>query len=211
MTAMSRPLARLGILLIVCAIVTIAGCTVGPFEIAWRNPEPDDTDLAETVTAVLATNTQIAIYRTSTAVSQPVSTSQPPISAATQPPVISPDQIMLIYSEDVFTLLNIAGFTVDISGLSFTSNTGNLMVSAWDNGFLTASLYAFPAGDCLMAWQVGNGDYPRPDNCGTRHAWLAVSNSAAFWTSENGFEVLWQGQPLFHCRAEIGSCAFTLP
>lgn len=196
-----------------------SACTVGPFQVAYRpdnNPEANTvSDIASTVTAVFATNTHIAVLRTATAQAQPfIPTSEPvqpaPPSAIPGPPVPVGD-IRLTYNEDAFTLTNTSGTTRDIAGLSFQSDRGALSVGEWDNGYLTAPLYAFPAGDCLMAWSVNTEGQPKPVDCRTRHSWIAIRDQQAFWRTDAAFTVYWNGQPIATCQGIAGTCPVTLP
>ncbi|GAB4527428.1 MAG: hypothetical protein Kow0063_02670 [Anaerolineae bacterium] len=208
-----------------------AGCNFGPYHLVTSTP-PGNDDLALTVTAVLATNTQIAAWRTGTAqASVAVSTSTPtpapllpidsptpaqPMAATitplpTEAPSVAEGEVLLVYTQSALTLYNTAGRPIDISGLSFHSEAGELLASQWDNGFLTAPLYAFPPGDCLMVWSLDTPQQPRPPDCNTRHAWIAVNAVQAFWRFAGGFEVRSYGQPLARCPGTSGRCVISLP
>lgn len=189
----------------------LSACAVGPFEIGFRGT--DSLPQANlTVTAVFATNTQIAALRTSTAVAAPPVAIQqatlPPVTAA---PPASTRGLQLVFSPDSFTLVNSASRPLDIAGLSFHSDAGEMAITEWDNGYLTASLYSFPADDCLMAWGLGSTNQPKPAGCRTRHAWLAVNSSQVFWQTSGAISVRWYGQPIAVCAATSGSCEIDLP
>lgn len=215
--------------LILLLFITTA-CSIGPFDIALRQPASANSDVGLTVTAVLATNTQIASWRTATAnanqttiiVTQPpriiTATPQIPPTAmlqqlptATSQPVLPTGDILLRSSGEALTILNIARFPVDLSGLSFHSNTGELNIAKWDNGFLSAPLSRFPAGDCLMAWSATAPQQPKPADCGTRHSWIAVNSLETFWLADSIFEVRWLGQTIATCASAGGACYVTLP
>lgn len=204
-------------LLLVGLSFALAACTVGPFEVSLRGNAANqfassDPAVGQTVTAVLATNTAIAVLRTATAVAfvpaQPPAVTSPPPTAI---PQIEASGLRLVYSPDSFMLLNTGTRQQDISGLSFHSTAGELSISSWDNGYLTASLYTFPSGDCLMAWGLNAEYQDKPSDCDVRHAWIAVNNQQMFWQDAGTFSVRWYGQPVAECATNSGSCAVTLP
>lgn len=115
--------------------------------------------------------------------------------------------VRLIYDADSLTVLNISGAPVSLANLTLTGAQVELSVYAWDNGFLSANLAAFPAGDCLQAWSVNTLNQPKPAACDTRHAWVAVRDSALVW--QNGtFSVSQAGQVIATCSAAAGQCEF---
>ncbi len=209
-------------------LVAGMACNFGPYHLATSTP-PGSNDLALTATAVLATNTQIAVWRTGTAQASaatsapallpttpvtPLPTDAPipaPSIATTTAPPPAEGEVLLAYTGEILTLYNTARRPIDIAGLSFHSETGELLASQWDNGYLTASLYAFPPGDCLMAWTLETPQQARPTDCNTRHAWIAVNATQSFWRAANGFEVRNYGQPLTQCPGGDGTCAIRLP
>jgi hypothetical protein len=210
---------RLRPLILLVTILLLAACSFSPLDVIRRDTsaQSPNPDLALTVTAVYATNTQIAIWRTGTAVALPaVATAA---AFATQPPLMTtlppvpPDQgdVTLIYSPEALTLLNTSGRALSIAGLSFQGEGSVVPISLWDNGFLSASLFAFPSGDCLMAWPLNTNGQPKPNNCGVRHAWIAVNGNQTFWLAPASFTVYWGGQPIASCPANAGTCVLDLP
>lgn len=216
----SRPVSRRTRPLILLATgLLLAACSFSPLDLIRRDApaQAPNPDLALTVTAVYATNTQIALWRTGTAVVPPaiatvgVLATQPPL-VATQPPAPPAlGDVTLIYSPEALTLLNTSGRALSIAGLSFQGDGSVVPVSLWDNGFLSASLYAFPTGDCLMAWPLNTNGQASPSNCGTRHAWVAVNANQTFWLATASFMVYWNGQPIASCPANVGTCVLDLP
>ena len=210
------------------SVFLLGACSFSQIDLVRRDPAQQlNSGVALTVTAVYATNTQIALWRTGTAVALPataaagvVIATQPPL-AVTQPPVVAtlppapPAQgqgdVLLLYSPQALTLLNTSGRALSIAGLSFQGDGAVVPVSLWDNGFLSASLFAFPSGDCLMAWPLDAGSQPVPAECGTRHAWVAVNGNQTFWLTTAAFRVYWGGQPIAACPANAGTCLLDLP
>jgi hypothetical protein len=120
-------------------------------------------------------------------------------------------EIRLVYNQRSLTILNNGGQPLDLFGLSIgTDNTTILSVEAWDSGFLTASLGAFPAFDCLQVWPLGTFEQPAPLDCGTRHGWISIQTDEVFWR-KGPFEVFYNGAPLATCEADAGECIFELP
>jgi hypothetical protein len=207
------------ILVALTMLSLLSACTVGPFDISFRGSASSNSagqqqsDLASTVTAVFATNTQVAVLRTATALSQAAA---PSLVQATLPPApIQPStpasDLRLTYDENTFTLYNISLTVQDIAGLSFHSDRGELNSAQWDNGFLSASLSTFPAGDCLMAWGINTEGQAKPADCRTRHAWIAVRNQETFWRTDTIFSVRCYGQNIAECQAVAGVCLVNLP
>ena len=205
------------------SVFLLGACSFNPIDLVRRDPASQqlNSDVALTVTAVYATNTQIALWRTGTAAAAVgVFATQPPL-AVTQPPAVatlppappaqSQSDVLLLYSPQALTLLNTSGRALSIAGLSFQGDGAVVPISLWDNGFLSASLFAFPTGDCLMAWPLDAGSQAVPAECGTRHAWVAVNGNQTFWLATAAFRVYWNGQPIASCPANAGTCLLDLP
>jgi hypothetical protein len=139
----------------------------------------------------------------------------PPPQPGQNPPVgvpVGPADIQLIYTADSFALVNTAGESVDLTGLGFASGAGIVSIREWDNGFLSAPLDAFPAGDCLQAWPLELPEWPpRPDSCRTRHAWIGVNYTQTFWIDVDFFTVSREGVVLATCSVSAGMCDVDLP
>lgn len=199
--------------LLVFLMGALSACAIGPFEITYRNGGTSQ-NAAMTVTAVFATNTQIAAFRTATALAPTPQASPIPqstLAPATIAPPVATNDLLLVYSPESFSLINTVGRTLDLTGISFHSDTGELMSTQWDNGFLSSSLLTFPSGDCLMAWGLDTELQPKPADCGTRHAWIAVNSSQLFWQTSNVFSVRNYGQQIASCVAANGACNVNLP
>jgi hypothetical protein len=115
--------------------------------------------------------------------------------------------VRLVYSPDSFTLLNISGVGLDLTGLGFSSGSGTLNVSEWDTEYLSRPLYAFPAGDCLQAWPLTLSEWPEKlSQCNLRHAWVAVNDAHVFWSDTDYFTVSRSGVVLETCSVIAGQC-----
>jgi len=122
--------------------------------------------------------------------------------------VINPD-VRLVYNDDNLTLINISGRTLDLAGLLFTSDTSQMQIDKWQTEFLSASLSGFPAGDCLQVWGLGNNSVRnKPNECDTRHAWIAVGDTFTFW--RGNFTVNRYTETLTTCNIANGVCEFSM-
>ena len=134
-----------------------------------------------------------------------------PPTATPQPAPATQGDVRLVYNGPVFTLYNNTTQAIDIAGLSFHSDSGEVTISRWDNGYLSTSLYVFPAGDCLMAWTLDAQQQAAPPDCGTRHSWIAVNNQQDFWNNAAAIEVRWYGATVTTCPGGDNTCFITLP
>ena len=133
-----------------------------------------------------------------------------PSSDSSIVPLSSDRDIRLIYNQDSFTLLNIAGEPIDLNGLIFQSSVGKLNIDAWDTEFLTRPLGLFPPSDCLMAWGNGRSEQGIPGDCETRHGWIIVGADEKIWTGTSRFDVLRYNRVLAGCIVAQGLCEVNL-
>lgn len=117
--------------------------------------------------------------------------------------------LTILYSSESMTIINTSSGALNLSGLSLSGSEGVLNISAWDNGFLSAPLDQFPPNDCLQVWDVGQTQQPAPAQCETRHAWIAVNDTADVW--RDTFTIAQNGTVLGTCQAEVGACEVDLP
>jgi len=121
-----------------------------------------------------------------------------------------PMDLLLVYNYESFTVMNISGRPLYMDGLSFYSPTGEMFGRVWDNGFMTASLNAFPNGDCLQAWNRDFTELPKPDFCGYRHSWMRLSDLETFWWNTNTFDVYQWENRVGTCLVSDGRCEINL-
>ena len=131
---------------------------------------------------------------------QPPTVPPPP----TQAPQLTVPDVRIISDGQSVTVLNVAGRPVDLRPLRLQSGAGALDATLWDNGYLSAPLDAFPAGDCVQVWGLAvPGTLPQPPQCGTRHAWLSVGPQYAFWEGVVQFQVLYGGRVVAVCQVGV--------
>lgn len=118
--------------------------------------------------------------------------------------------IRLIFNQNNFTLLNVAGVPIDLRGLIFQSSSGQMNAERWNSDFLTASLSGFPPDDCLMIWNSETDNQPAPLECETRHGWVVVGDDEDFWRDVSRFEVIRDNRVLAGCVLANGFCDVSL-
>ena len=117
--------------------------------------------------------------------------------------------LQFVYTVDSFTLINVAGRRLDLSGIRFQSDSGVMAVSLWDTEFLTQALFDFTPGDCLQVWGRGvDTILPAPERCAVRHAWLSVGDEADFWRDD--FIVVRDGVRIGRCLVTNTTCTVSL-
>ncbi|MGB1288959.1 MAG: hypothetical protein ACPG7F_20665, partial [Aggregatilineales bacterium] len=123
----------------------------------------------------------------------------------------SDNDIRLLISSESFTLLNTSARNLNVSGLSFESDSGTLFATAWDIDGLSRPLTDFPTGDCLQVWGVNEENLAAPVACDTRHAWILVAPERQFWRNVSSFSVLNNQQVIATCDTSATTCDFDLP
>jgi len=118
--------------------------------------------------------------------------------------------LYLLYDEQSFSLVNISGTPLDLSGLVFRSESASLPIARWETEFLSQPLNNFSAGDCLQAWTFAYDLLPKPDECRFRHAWVAIPEANAFWQNTQTFSVERNSVVIGRCVVAQERCEITL-
>lgn len=114
--------------------------------------------------------------------------------------------LRLFISRETVTIQATGVDEIDLSDVVLVSERGQLPLTRFDNGFLTAPLATFPALDCLQVWIAAvNQVLPRPAQCGVRHSWLVVTEPAAFWVDVDTFRVERNGAVIGRCSVNPDS------
>ena len=185
-----------------------AWVTVGEGEIFWRGAETFWVSRMGTVIGVCDTQLGVCDINLTGGATATIPTANPNLPASVGGNI----DLRLIYDERSFSLINVSGFPIDLTPLSFESRDGTLAATRWDNGFLTAPLNTFPTGDCLQVWSVFESTIPnKPDACNFRHAWIAVGDAQLFWRADDLFRVVYAGQVIATCSIPIGLCDVAIP
>lgn len=142
-----------------------------------------------------------------------VAPTQIPNTIVTNTPIPTPESLdlRLIYDFDSFALVNVSGRVLDLRGLVFRSDSGRMEIQRWNTDFLSQSLSDFTENDCLQVWGLGHDQLlSKPDECQTRHAWLAVGDAFDFWRDTDFFIVERNGIRIGLCEVVVGRCEVSL-
>lgn len=132
-----------------------------------------------------------------------LSVTPPPTVAFTFTPQPSRAELRLFISQESITIQAVGDQALDLTGVELASERGRLPLNRFDNGFLTASLAAFPPLDCLQVWTTNTSQVlPRPAQCGMRHSWLAVTPEGQFWADVASLRVERNGMLLGMCSVD---------
>ncbi|MEM9951937.1 MAG: CAP domain-containing protein [Chloroflexota bacterium] len=119
--------------------------------------------------------------------------------------------LRLEYPDSSFSLINVSGRSLDLTGLVFRSESGLAVIEQWENGFLSSPLSNFMANGCLQAWTLDYSNQPVPERCEVRHAWILVTDAGDFWRQTDAFTVERDGIVLARCPLATTVCSFALP
>ncbi len=200
--------------------VVTSSPTLAPTDTA-RPPSPTPLPTQPPLVEVIATETDEILSETPTETPEPETpTSTPALTEA----AVTPDaeqlsgegDVMLIYDDSSFTLINRSGDTIDVSGITFvqTKTDGSQLSfrsDQWTNG--TRPVWSLTAGDCFQLWQLNQPELPVPEDCVLRHAWRAVAAPRWFWLSDAAgaaFEVRRDADVLATCPVDAGLCQVDL-
>lgn len=118
--------------------------------------------------------------------------------------------LRLEYPDSSFTLINVSGHTLDLTELVFRSESGELSIHEWNNGFLTQAISDFSDGGCLQAWTFDYPEQSAPGRCRIRHAWILVGDSDDFWRQADNFTIERDGVILGRCSNNETQCTVYL-
>ncbi len=137
----------------------------------------------------------------------------PVFPSATVPPENPPTQaaapnVLLMYDDVSFTLLNQTARTLSLEGVVFRSPGGEWEARKWG-----PSIYnSLPAGKCLRLRDAAVGQRQPPASCVNRiYALQEVGTPAFFWKARDRFEVLRNGEVIASCAAADGQCSIYVP
>jgi hypothetical protein len=121
--------------------------------------------------------------------------------------------VLMLYDDNDFTLVNLTGSTLDLAQVSLQAADGASGVTGlrW--------MPILEAGDCVQIWSIARNNAKDWEQCRSTQ-WLTTNNSAEhFWTEANGvqsFSLVLNGVPQVTCPAAlIGAqpavCSLYLP
>ncbi len=140
-----------------------------------------------------------------TATPPPSTTPKPSATTAAKP------AITLIYDAHSLAIVNTSGKALDLTPLVLVQGDHRVPATTWNTPWLSGSLSAFPAGDCLQEWSWSEPSTLNPPSaCRIQRGVINVAPDRLFWTSGD-FDVEWNGAVLQTCAGGTGQCAITLP
>ncbi|MDQ7024543.1 MAG: CAP domain-containing protein [Anaerolineae bacterium] len=180
--------------------------TVGSDAQFWRGVENFIVRMGIQPVGICSIAAEVCDVSISTPIPEPTIRLPEPVSATQMAA-----DLRLIYNADSLSMVNVSGRVLNLRGIVFRSNSGLMPIERWDTEFLSQSLSGFTAGDCLQVWGLGTTDlYPKPLECETRHAWIAVGDDFDFWRDTDLFTVEQNGRRIALCDAANGVCKISL-
>lgn len=174
---------------------------------------PDSTPTPVPAVNVVPTTESIAAINTELPTIAPT---QPPVPTATSLPaspvpatqaVVANANVLLLYDDVSFTLLNQTNGKLSLEGVTFHSDAGN-----WDARDWGPSVYnSLPASMCLRLRDTTAGQRQPPAPCRNKiYGLIEVGTSAFFWIGVSTFDVLRNGTVIATCTVSDQTCAVAI-
>ncbi|MEZ4669947.1 MAG: protein kinase [Anaerolineae bacterium] len=196
------------------AVAVAATDTNAPQPSATPEPEASDTPApANTVTALpLDATSEPTINAVQVALTPLENTPVPSGSTGD----ISKAPILIRYDDQVITLYNQSGKTLNLSNLTFVQTLANGRTAEFDSDDWSQdgsrSVSTFPNGDCLQVSRIdrflATSDI-RPDYCNFVQGWRKIAITKLFWISDAPdatFEIRRGSTVLAVCSIPVGEC-----
>ncbi len=200
------------IVAIIGAITTIGAAVITALAALLSNsnpPAPTSTPIVITATPIPAvvevTPTPPTLALLASPSPLPLGT---PVLFTNVPAAVStsPINMLLLYDDVSFSLLNQSGSTLSLEGVTFRSASGS-----WDARDWGPSLYtSLPNGMCLRLRDATVGQRQPPAPCVNKiYGLIVAGRSALFWINTESFEVIRNGTVLATCQTAEGSCTIS--
>ncbi|KXK50255.1 MAG: hypothetical protein UZ13_02650 [Chloroflexi bacterium OLB13] len=130
-----------------------------------------------------------------------------PTLTLTPTPVPGPE-LLLLYDEDVLTVINFERYPADLRDVSLVGATFTLPMYWWS----TINTFAFQSGSCVQAYAGGISPSPsRPRECRVvRESRGRLFPDQRFWLTGT-FDVKLNNEVIATCEASAGRCVVDLP
>lgn len=194
------------------ATVSLSGDNTATVPEMTATPTSTPTATATFVRATVAPTATSAAGRTATATSA-VSSGNPAPTATASPNVVSSSGsgMVLLYDRQSFTIWNNTGSAANVAEVVFAGAQTSFAVARWNTQWLSGSLSALGASDCLEVWSWDIKDtLAKPASCRTRRGVITISPTQTFWT-QGDFEVRLRDAVLATCSVSATRCEFGLP
>lgn len=151
-----------------------------------------------------ATVTPLPAVPTDAPVPAPTHTSVAPTAA----PGVTAGNVLLLYDEVSFSLLNQGGGVLSLENVFFRSTSGE-----WEARLWGPTVYnSLPAGMCLRLRDASVGQRTPPPPCRDKiYGLQQVGTSALFWIGAQSFDVILNGQTIATCAVASQSCLVNIP
>ena len=139
-----------------------------------------------------------------------VATAIPTAIPTAQPTAALANNVIVLYDSRSFTLINTAQTPLNVQEISFAGNGTTFSVTRWATQWLSGSLSALAASDCLQAWSfLETSVLDKPSSCRQRRSVLTISPQQMFW-KQGDFDVNWRGSVLVTCHSSDHVCEFAV-
>jgi hypothetical protein len=168
-------------------------------------PTTEPTATTEIVVAQGATSTPRPL--------EPLATDVPPTVEPTVEQVVVEENlpnpnVLLIFDDVSFTVVNVSGGTLSLDGIRFRSDSGKWDVKRWGG----KSVYgALPDDKCLRLRDSAAGNRNPPGECRDLHALHITGGDAIFWRNVSEFEIRSKKDTIATCKTDTDRCAIYIP
>jgi len=148
----------------------------------------------------------------STPITVPGATVTPraPAIATSTPRAAPGGDLTLIYDARSLTIVNSAGSAIDVTGLALEQGARRLVAAEWQTPWLSGTLTALAARDCLQVWSWNEAsDPPAPADCRFVRGAITIAPDERPWLGAP-FNVSRNGERLAACAPAPGKCSFSL-
>jgi len=118
--------------------------------------------------------------------------------------------VLVVYDSRSLAVINNTGRAVNLASLVLTQGTITFPVTRWRTQWLSGTLEAFPAQDCVQVYSWFDSNVPRPAGCREARSIVTIDPAEMFWLAGD-FEVRQQNTVLATCRRADGRCTVPLP
>jgi len=164
----------------------------------------------QTLTPTLSPS-RTAAAPTATGSPTAAATTQPLITVTAQPSAGAAANLVLIYNQRSFTLMNGTSAPLNVQDVVFATQTQTFPVTRWATQWLSGSLQALAGRDCLQVWSwQQQTELDKPGECRQRRGVITIPPAQMFWLTGE-FQVRWRDSFIGVCSAAQQRCEVTLP
>jgi uncharacterized protein YkwD len=121
------------------------------------------------------------------------------------------EDVRIVYDNRSLALVNVSDRPLDLTGLVLVQGSSRLPASNWQTQWMTVSMSAFPARDCVQVWSWSEPAALNPPSiCRIQRSVINLAADRLFWT-KGPFDVYQGAMLITTCPAGGGTCAVGLP